>query len=174
MDAAPAFVAQSRAYLRDTYHPKLLRCVEQLTDDELWWRPNAASNSVGNLLLHLAGNIRQWIVHGVGGAADVRERPLEFSTQGGVPRADLLRRLEDALHAVDAVLAGLDAATLQEHRRIQGNDVSVLQAVYHVVEHFGYHVGQVTYITKLLKDVDLAFWHVQDGNAVPNWKTPRT
>ncbi len=165
------FIAQSRTYLLDTYHPKILRCVDQLTDEELWWRPNTSSNSIGNLLLHLAGNIRQWMVHGVGGAEDVRERPLEFSTQGDVPRTELLRRLETALYDVDAVLVNLDVNTLHEMRRIQGNDVSVLQAIYHVVEHFGYHVGQIAYITKMLKDVDLVFWKVQDGIAVPNWKT---
>jgi len=78
MDIGAAFLTQSREYLTEHYLPKILAAVDQLSDEDLWWRPNAVSNSVGNLMLHLSGNVRQWIVSGLGGAPDDRVRQLEF------------------------------------------------------------------------------------------------
>ncbi len=168
-DVARAFLDRSRYYLRGEYLPKIERCVALLSADDLWWRPNDASNSVGNLLLHLAGNVRQWIVHGVGGAPDVRDRQQEFEAGGPVPAEALLAGLRAALDDVDAVLAGLDAATLMAQRTIQGRDLSVLVAVYHVVEHFAAHTGQILYVTKLRTGRDLAFYG-RSPTAAAQWK----
>jgi uncharacterized damage-inducible protein DinB len=169
-DSGHAFVERSRRYLRDDYLARLRKAVERLPEEDLWWRPNEASNSAGNLLLHLAGNARQWIVSGVGRQSDVRRRESEFSAQGGLSREQLLARLEEALGEVDAVLARLHPAALAERRTIQGNDVTVLEAVYHVVEHFSMHVGQILYIVKLRTGTDLQFWRVgRDGSARPGW-----
>jgi uncharacterized damage-inducible protein DinB len=95
----------------------------------VWWRPNEQSNSVGNLLMHLAGNIRQWIVSGVGGAPSTRDRAAEFAATSGVGAAGLLATLEEALDDVDAVLASLSASDLLSTRTIQGRELSVLEAV---------------------------------------------
>lgn len=169
-DAGHAFVERSRKYLRDDYLGRLRKAVAELPEEDLWWRPNEASNSAGNLLLHLAGNARQWIVSGVGRQPDLRHREGEFSATGGLSRAQALTRLEEVLVEVDAVLARLEPGALAERRTIQGNDVTVLEAVYHVVEHFSTHVGQILYIVKLRTGTDLRFWRMgADGSARPSW-----
>lgn len=164
-----AFIRTSRSYLKTEYLPRLRRCVEMLPAEDLWWRPNPASNSVGNLLLHLAGNVRQWIVSGIGGRPDIRERETEFGADGGAEVSDLLAHVEATLESVDGVLAELDPARLGEEIRIQGNDVTVLEALYHAVEHFSMHVGQIIYITKMRTGSDLRFYEVEDGSARKNW-----
>lgn len=168
-DPGPAFVNQSRQYLRAEYLPRVRRCLEELPTEDLWWRPNPVSNSVGNLVLHLAGNIRQWIVSGIGGEPDVRERETEFAADGGADLADLLAHLEATLESVDGVLADLEPGRLGDRIRVQGNDVTVLEALYHAVEHFSMHVGQIIYITKLRTGSDLRFYDVSDGMARRNW-----
>lgn len=172
---ARAFLATSRQHLLGEYRPKIEACLAQLTDQDVWWRPNAASNSIGNLVLHLCGNARQWIVSGVEGQEDLRDRDREFSEQGPLGK-DLLRaRLASALGEVESAFESMIARAvahpgfLAERRTIQGLDVSVLEAVYHVVEHFAQHTGQIMYITKMRTGHDLAFWVVEDGVATPNW-----
>lgn len=166
-DVATAFILESRRYLRGEYFPKIRACVERLGDDDVWWRPNEASNSIGNVILHLAGNVRQWIVSGVGGAADTRRRQEEFDQRDRIPKDELLAHLGAAIEEVDAVLAELPPGRLADRRTIQGRDVSVFEAIYHVVEHFAMHAGQVTYLTKLRTDSDLGFYRDAGGHATP-------
>jgi hypothetical protein len=109
-DAAQAFIAKARSLLGGEYLPKIERCLERLSDEEVWWRANEESNSIGNLLLHLSGNARQWIVSGVGRTADGRVRRLEFDRREVVPREELLRLVRQTLAEVDNVLARLDPA----------------------------------------------------------------
>ncbi len=174
-EVGKAFVLASRNHLIGEYLPKIRRCLVSLSEDDLWWRPNPESNSVANLVLHICGNARQWIVHGVCGAPDSRDRPGEFGRDGGLGRAELIAHLERSLDDVDQALLVIEARaasssrTLLERRTIQGMDVSVLDALYHVVEHFSQHVGQIIYITKLRTGSDLEFWQVEGGVARPNW-----
>jgi uncharacterized damage-inducible protein DinB len=172
---AKSFLITSRGHLLGEYVPKLKRCLRVLSEDDVWWRPNAASNSVGNLVLHLCGNARQWIVSGVCGGSDTRDRPGEFERRSGLGGDDLIGHLESTMAEVDAALRSLEAVAdgrpdlLEERRTIQGMDVTVLDAVYHVVEHFSQHTGQVIYITKQRTGRDLAFWEVEGAVARPNW-----
>ena len=172
--AGRAFIECSRRYLRDDYLVRIRTALEKLPPADLWWRPNVSSNSVGNLLLHLAGNARQWIVSGVGRAPDARRREEEFAARDGLDAAAALARLEESVRDVDAVLERLDPETLGERRTIQGNDVTVLEAIYHVVEHFSMHTGQILYVVKLRSGDDLGFWKIgPDGSARPMWREPR-
>lgn len=164
-----AFIDHSRAYLAEEYVPKIRRCVEALGDEDLWWRPNAASNSVGNLVLHLAGNIRQWVVSGIGGEPDIRERQKEFDAADGLDRHEVMALLQATLRDVDRVLAELSPDELAERRVIQGKEVTVLGALYHAVEHFGMHTGQIIYITKLRTGGDLGFYRIEGDVARPGW-----
>jgi uncharacterized damage-inducible protein DinB len=164
-----AFIDQSRNYLSAGYLPRIRRCIQAITDEDLWWRPNAHANSIGNLLLHLAGNARQWIVSGIGGEADTRERQREFAADRERSREELVEMFEGTLGEVDRVLAQLRPDGLLEGRVIQGREVSVLEALYHVVEHFGMHTGQVIYITKLRTGADLQFYESEGGIARPQW-----
>jgi uncharacterized damage-inducible protein DinB len=164
-----AFIDQSRTYLSSGYLPRIRRCVQAIADEDLWWRPNPRSNSIGNLILHLAGNVRQWIVSGIGGESDTRERQEEFDADRERSREELVEILESTLGDVDRVLAQLRPEDLLERRVIQGREVSVLEALYHVVEHFGMHTGQIIYITKLRTGTDLQFYEVEGGIARPMW-----
>ena len=170
-EAAQAFIVKARSLIGEEYLPKIERCLERLSDGEVWWRANEESNSIGNLLLHLAGNARQWIVSGVGQTADGRARQLEFDRREVVPRDELLRLVRQTLSEVDGVLASLDPARVLESRRIQGYDVTVLDAVFHVVEHFSMHTGQIILMTKLIKEADLKFYDFDGGEPAHGWKT---
>jgi hypothetical protein len=101
---------------------KITHCLDQLADDDVWWRPYESHNSIQNVVLHLCGNVRQWIVHGVGGAPDVRDRPLEFADRRPIPKTELLRMLSDTVAEADGALAACPPARLLESRRIQGFD----------------------------------------------------
>jgi uncharacterized damage-inducible protein DinB len=146
---APLFVKESARQLREVYLPRMRRAVESLPEADLWWRPHGRTTSVGNLLLHLAGNVRQWIVHGLGGAPDRRRRSGEFTALEGGTRAELLAALEGTVAEACAVIERLDEAALVAPRRIQGFETTGLSAVYHVVEHFSWHTGQVVWIAKM-------------------------
>ena len=156
------FLTFSRSKLLDEYWPRLRSCVESLSEEQLWWRPNEASNSVGNLLLHLNGNVYQWLVASFNRGEDARHRPAEFSAQGGQSAAALLRQLEGTLRQVSDVLSRLTDADLTSTMSIQGDTVTGLHAVYHVVEHFGMHYGQIVYITKLVRGENLGFYSQLD------------
>jgi uncharacterized damage-inducible protein DinB len=169
MDLASSFIERSRHYLATEYRIKLRAAVESLPAAALWSRPNDESNSVGNLLLHLTGNVRQWIVSGVGGAPDQRNRASEFAARTGADAATLLAALDAVLDEADAVLATLSAADLASSRSIQGRDVNVLEAIYHVVEHFNGHVGQIVLIAKAHSPGAIHFYEDAGGLARPVW-----
>lgn len=169
-DLGQAFIHRSRRYLMGEYLPKIRLSLEGLTTEDLWWRPNGASNSIGNLILHLAGNARQWVVSGIGGAPDTRRRQEEFDRREGPSGEDLLAHLEQAMAEVDAALDRLSASSLGDARVIQGMEVTVQDALYHVVEHFSTHTGQIIVLAKLRSGRDLKFWEVKDGVATPRWE----
>ena len=162
-DAGVAMIALSREYLRQ-YVTKIRLAVSLLDDHIVWARPNEASNSIGNLMLHLAGNARQWIVSGVGGEPDVRDRQSEFDQRDPIATATLIDRLEQTLSDVDRVLASLAPADLHSRRTIQANDVTVLEAIYHVVEHFSMHTGQIILLAKADQADRVRFYDMIDGH----------
>ena len=170
MSISQAFVARSRALLADEYRIKIRRAVEALPADALWWRPNDQSNSVGNLLLHLEGNVRQWIVAGVGGTPDRRDRPAEFAARETATAAELLARLDAVLDEADAIIAALDERALESPRTIQGRDVTVLDAVYQVVQHFALHAGQIFWVAKERRPGAVRFYDDSTGIARPIWR----
>ena len=157
-ELASIFLAFSRKKLLDQYWPRLRACVEPLSVEQVWWRPNPASNSIGNLILHLNGNMTQWLVVSFNQQADQRDRSAEFAAEGGLTAADLLTRLGATIERAAEVLHRLTAEELLASYTIQGYNVRGLDAVYQVVEHFGLHYGQIAYITKTLTASDLGFY----------------
>jgi hypothetical protein len=157
-ELAVLFLDFSRKKLFGQYWPRLKECVAQLTEEQLWWRPNDASNSVGNLLLHLDGNVRQWLVASFNKDEDKRNRPAEFAAQSGLTATELLDRLGATLAEAAKVLDRLTIGELLAPYEIQGYNVRGLDAVYQVVEHFGLHHGQIVYITKSLLAKDMGFY----------------
>jgi hypothetical protein len=142
-----AYVTEARQRLAQCTD-RIRHCLAQLDDAQVWWRPAESMNSIGNLLLHLAGNVRQWIVSGVGGVPDVRDRPSEFAERGAVPKAELLRRLDAVTREADAVLARVEDGQLLAPRRIQGFDLTVLAAIFDCVAHFQGHTQEIVHLTR--------------------------
>jgi uncharacterized damage-inducible protein DinB len=164
------FLDRARYLLLTEYRTKVRLAVEALPEDALWWRANDESNSVGNLLLHLAGNVRQWLVSGIGRSPDVRHRAAEFAAHGGPPRAELLANLNLVLDDVERVLDGLTPDMLLEQRTIQGRELTVLDAIFICVEHFSMHLGQIILLAKLRAPGGLQFYEDAGGLARPIWK----
>jgi hypothetical protein len=157
-ELAKLFLAFSRNKLLGQYWPRLKACVEPMTVEQIWSRPNEASNSIGNLILHLNGNVMQWLVASFNRDEDKRDRPAEFSAVGGLTAAELLDRLGATLAESAKVLDRLTADELLAPYEIQGYHVHGLDAIYQVVEHFGLHYGQIAYIAKNLSGKDLGFY----------------
>jgi len=169
------FLEFSRWKLLDEYWPRLRSSVESLTDEQVWWRPNDASNSIGNLILHLNGNVRQWLIASFSGADDARNRPAEFAERNAISPAALLKQLGATMDEASAVLSKLTEADLLRTLNIQGYTVSGVEAVYQVIEHFGMHYGQILYITKLVRGENLGFYRELDATGrVPNFHNPDT
>lgn len=171
-NVSSAFIQEARRLLAEEYLPKIERCVERLTDEQIWWRPNEDSNSVGNLLLHLSGNARQWIVCGLGGDSDQRQRQTEFDERSVIPRADLVATLRATIADVDRVLAEFDPSKLLNSYPIQGTEATALAAIFHVTEHFSMHTGQIILFTKMLTNSDLVFYDFSSGKPVHTWHEP--
>jgi len=154
---ASLFLANSQDLIARQNLPHIVECLQQFSEEEIWWRPNSMSNSAGNLVLHLCGNVRQWIIAGLGGAEDKRERDREFAERGPLPRKSLVTQLRRTVRDACRVIGKLNDDSLARKHEIQGFDVTGLHAVFHVTEHFGYHTGQIIYITKLKRAQDLKF-----------------
>src|SRR6185437_417467 len=162
------FIDFSREKLNE-YWPRICRSMDSLTPEQIWWRPNDASNSIGNLLLHLNGNIRQWILAPLGGFANTRDRDAEFAERRELDAATLRSKLDETLQEFDRIVSRLRTADLLKTYTVQRYEgVTALAAIYHVVEHFSMHCGQILYITKLLTGSDLGFYRQLSGwGAVP-------
>jgi hypothetical protein len=138
---------------------RICHCVGQLNDEQVWRRAHPSLNSIGNLLLHLTGNLRQWIVNGLQGAPDFRNRPAEFAEQGPIPRAELLDQLTRTVAEAQTVLRSLSAEQLTSPRRIQGFDLTGVVAIFDSVPHFRGHTQEIIRITReLLGDRYQYFW----------------
>ena len=156
------FLEFSRNKLLEQHWPRLRNCIESLSDEQVWWRPNRASNSIGNLILHLNGNVQQWLVASFNRSADNRDRPREFKEERQISAKALLEQLGTTIERAGEVLSRLEETDLTTVFEIQGYRVTGLEAVYQVVEHFGMHYGQIVYITKMLRDEDLGFYRELD------------
>jgi uncharacterized damage-inducible protein DinB len=154
------------------YLDRIRQCLDRLSEDQVWTRGSENENAPANLLLHLAGNVRQWIISGIGSKPDVRVRDREFSARGEISKQELLERLESAVEQASEVIAALTPERLRETVVIQGYQITVLEAVFHVVEHFAQHTGQIIFATKILTHQDLGFYRHLGKPASPVEKTP--
>jgi len=153
------FLQFSQEKLLGQYWPRLRTAVEPLTEEQIWWRPNDACNSIGNLILHLNGNVGQWLVASFNRTEDHRNRPAEFDAREGIPASELLSRLGATLQQTAEILARLTPEDLLTRFEVQGyEERSGLEIVYQVVEHFGLHYGQILYIVKTICAEDLGFY----------------
>jgi uncharacterized damage-inducible protein DinB len=163
------FLSRSRYWLTKEYPIKLRHCVNALPRSAVWARPNQSSNSIGNLLVHLTGNVTEWILGGIGGRSITRYRAGEFAQSDGADGSKLLDNLEGVLREADDILAGLSEKDLDRSIVIQDRDTTVLAAVYHVVEHFSMHTGQIVLLTKIYAPDKIQFYDDAGGLARPTW-----
>ena len=162
---AKALLDEARRRLLIDSQPRIHKCLSLLSEEEIWHRPNAETVSVGNLVLHLCGNVRQQIVAGLGGAPDNRRRSEEFDTPGPIPTAQLLAEMDKALDEVRETLDNLDPRSLLDEHRVQTYTEPGISILIHVIEHFSYHVGQITWYVKSLKAVDVGYYAGMDLSA---------
>ena len=151
---------------------RMVTCLGKLSQDQIWQRGTAAENAIGNIILHLAGNLRQWIGFGIDGRPDIRERDQEFAVRGGSDPAALIALLKDRVGDATSVLNALPEARLLENVTVQGYTMPVLEAIYHVVEHFSHHAGQVLFATKQMTGEDLNFYPHLSRRVSHTEKTP--
>ncbi len=149
-DIDEAFIDQARKTLAGSLE-RIENCIDQLDETDIWWRPATGLNAIGNLILHLCGNVGQWMIAGVGGEAYARNRALEFACRDHIPVSQLMKRLRGIIRAADQILSTLDEHDLLEARHIQGYDTSVLAAILHVMTHFEGHAQEIVMITRLRK-----------------------
>jgi len=147
-DPSQGFIAESRKTLAGCM-TRIEHAAGQLSDADIWWRPHEAMNAVGNIMLHLRGNVGQWILAGVGGLDVKRNRPAEFSHREPIAGAELLAMLRETANTADDVIAGLTAETLTTACHIQGFDTTVIAAIFHAVSHFEGHAQEIIYIARL-------------------------
>lgn len=133
-------------------------CLEKLTDDQVWWRPNEESNSIGNLILHLCGNVTQWVIAGMGGHEDNRKRHEEFDTREHINKDILWGKLKKVISEASEIIKEQTPEKLLHKRKVQTFEETGISILVHVTEHFSYHTGQIAWITKMLTDDQLGFY----------------
>jgi hypothetical protein len=149
-DELAAVVGAAAAHELESAHNRIEHCLGQLTDEQVWQRTRPGLNSIGNLLLHLCGNVRQWIVAGIGGAPDNRNRPAEFAERGTIPKEELMHRLDAVVAEARRILMGVNSRQLADLRRIQGFDVTGAAAIFDSVPHFRGHTQEIVHMTRML------------------------
>ncbi len=151
------FLDQSILRLKENV-PRINKCLSQLSAQEIWMKSNSSTNSIGNLILHLCGNITQYILSALGDAEDHRNRDLEFLTEGGFSGTELIQKLQTVVNEAESILSTTKKDELLKIHRVQGFKLSGMGIIIHVMEHLSYHTGQIAFFTKLLKDRELGFY----------------
>ncbi|MCU1275558.1 MAG: hypothetical protein JWO48_2989 [Bryobacterales bacterium] len=142
----------------DLFLSRIRECVDKLNNEQIWMRHGDHENAVGNLMLHLSGNVRQWIISGIGGQPDTRVRDQEFAARGDVDKSELMGRLEGTVTEALAILKDLAPERLIEIYQPQKTRVTMLEGIYSCVEHFAQHTAQIIFATKLLTGQEMGFF----------------
>lgn len=152
---------------------RIVESIERLDDERLWLRANEHSNSIGNLVLHLSGNVRQWVSCGIAGLPDDRDRDAEFDARGGKTGQELAALITERVAEVCRIIESLPPHRLLDPLENQGYQTNVLETIFHVTEHFLYHSGQILLLTKIYLDVDLGYYaHLNRSNKIHTATTP--
>ncbi len=151
-------LTENACFRMDESYRMITICLKQLELEDIWHKPNEASNSMGNIILHLCGNIRQYVISSMGGKKDIRERDLEFTEKPLFSADILLEKLQSTIAEAKAVFSGCSAEELMRIRKVQGFTLSGIGVLLHVVEHLSYHTGQIAYWTKVIQGADLKFY----------------
>lgn len=151
------FINQS-VYRINENTKRILKSLQEIDETETWQRSNENSNSIGNIILHLCGNIRQYIISSLGETEDVRLRDAEFAAKDGFNKSELLAKLNGTINDAIRVIESTDEKRLLKVYSVQGFDLSGIGIIIHVTEHYSYHTGQIAFWIKQLKNKDLGFY----------------
>lgn len=143
------FLEQTNERIHNAYE-RIINCLDQLEEEHIWYRPDSDVNSIGIIINHLCGNLRQWIVSGIGGLQDIRNRPLEFDDSTKLSKHELINKFKKIINNCKKTIDNFNPGNLLEKRRIQGFDENALSAIYGAVTHLELHAGQITYITRII------------------------
>ncbi len=166
------FIKETLKRLCDESPSRIHKCLDELTEDEIWFRPNDQTVSVGNLILHLCGNVRQYIISGIGEVKDVRVRDEEFNEKGPLPTEDLRTKLNETISGTRAVLENLKKDDFTKATCIQGFTHTGVEHILNVTQHFAYHTGQITYFVKSKRAIDMKYCANMNLNVIN--ETPAT
>ncbi len=161
-DFRRSFIHEIRRRLVSEGQERILKCLELLGEEDIWYRPNRNSNSVGNLVLHLCGNVRQWLFSTIDGQRDVRQRQSEFDERGNLTKSELKSMVMALMKEADQILGEVSQESLLATYRVQGFNETGIAILIHITEHFSYHVGQITYFVKAHKNLDTAYYADQN------------
>ena len=160
---AKEFIEQSMYRIEESTK-RVIKCLQEIDETEIWKSPNSNSNSVGNLILHLCGNIRQYVISALGGVKDARERDKEFSVKSGYSKSALLNELNQTVSEAAVIIKTLEEDDLLKTYSVQGFKLSGIGIIIHVTEHYSYHTGQIAFWTKQIRDIDVGFYTNIDLN----------
>jgi uncharacterized damage-inducible protein DinB len=163
MNISADFKEQSIYRIKES-HKRIIACLDMLDESKIWLKPNTALNSMGNLVLHLCGNITQYILSTLGGAPDHRNRDSEFAAVGGKTKAELKSSFNNVIEQSIQCINNADDADLSTIKKVQVYDLTGVGIIIHVTEHLSYHTGQIAFLTKLLLEKDLGFYAGLDLN----------
>ncbi len=163
MNISADFKEQSIYRIKES-HKRIIACLDMLDESQIWLKPNTALNSMGNLVLHLCGNITQYIISTLGGAPDHRNRDSEFAAVGGKTKAELKSAFNNVIEQSIQCINNADDADLSKIKKVQVYDLTGVGIIIHVTEHLSYHTGQIAFLTKLLLEKDLGFYAGLDLN----------
>lgn len=141
-------------------------CVEELTEEQLWWRPNEQANSVGNLVLHMSGSMRHYLLRGVGGIQYERDRPAEFAERGPIAKTELLATFDETINQAAQILDSFDTSRFLNPTDEPNYVPTIFDTIFNIAIHLATHTGQIVYITKMLKEgsVDELWIRAHRGN----------
>ena len=151
-------LVKNALYRMDESTRMIKKSLAEISEEELWAKPNESLNSIANLILHLCGNITQYIISSLGEKEDIRNRDLEFSTNKSASKSEILGKLEDTVDIAKRVIFDASLDQLLKTRSVQGFSLSGVGVIIHAVEHYSYHTGQIAFWIKQLKNKDLGFY----------------
>lgn len=146
-----ALLAALHTRIAGVFPAQIRAAIEPLTDEQLWWRPNEQSNSIGNLVLHLAGSLNHFLNRNIGGIDFTRDRAAEFAERRTIPKAELLAAFDDMVTKAERTFEALTPERLSDPSRETKMHALVVEDLVNILAHIATHAGQIVWIAKMLR-----------------------